>query len=166
MNRRQCLDAAAEAVLKDRQATYGPPEDSFGDAAKVWSVILGFGVEDWQVALCLAGLKLVRAKASPKHADNWADLCGYGSCGAELATAPEQTEMQFGGVTPFETVKRVAARDLQAYVGPLPDWVLAQLAIVKGMTEPEAETEVECAHAPQWVAGAWICTKCGKDVMQ
>lgn len=85
MKRKDCLDAAAAAVLKDRQATYGPPEDSFGDTAKVWAVILGTPVEAWQVALCLAGLKVVRAKASPTHGDNWADLAGYAACGAELS---------------------------------------------------------------------------------
>jgi len=87
MNRKECLDAAAEAVLKNRQATYGPPESSFADTAVVWSVIVGFEIKPWQVPLMLAGLKVVRAKASPQHADNWADLAGYAACGAELATA-------------------------------------------------------------------------------
>lgn len=85
MNRKECLDAAAEAVLKNRQAVYGPPENSFADTAVIWSVILGVTVKPWQVPLMLAGLKVVRAKDAPDHADNWADLAGYAACGAELA---------------------------------------------------------------------------------
>ena len=106
MNRKQCLDAAAEAVLKNRQATYGPPENSFADTAVVWSVILGFEVKPWQVPLMLAGLKVVRAKASPGHADNWADLAGYAACGAELATPPEQ--LNFPGVLSQDQAERIA----------------------------------------------------------
>lgn len=110
MNRKECLDAAGEAVLKNRQSVYGPPEQSFADTAKVWSVILGVKISDWQVALCLVGLKVVRAKASPDHADNWADLAGYAACGAELATPPSPAvvELKLPGVTSREMAEGVA----------------------------------------------------------
>jgi len=94
MNRKECLDAAAEAVLKNRQELYGPPEDGFAGIAAIWSVLLGRKVASYEVALCLAALKLVRATNSPAHVDNWADLAGYAACGAELATAPSP---KFGG---------------------------------------------------------------------
>lgn len=90
MNRKECLDAAAAAVLKNRQAIYGGVEDSFGDVARMWSIILGHQVTSAQVALCMAGLKIVRACSSPDHADNWVDLAGYAACGAEIATAAEE----------------------------------------------------------------------------
>lgn len=106
MNRKQCLDAAAEAVLKNRQELYGKPEDGFAGIAAIWSVLLGRKVASYEVALCLAALKLVRAMNSPHHADNWADLAGYAACGAELATPPEQ--LNFPGVLSQDQAEWIA----------------------------------------------------------
>lgn len=108
MNRKEVLDAAAAAVLKDRQAVYGPPENSFADTAAMWAIILGVPVTPYQVALCLAGLKIVRAKSSPDHADNWADLAGYAACGGELAT---NDEPEFPGLDPSKWGSREIAEE-------------------------------------------------------
>lgn len=97
MNRKECLDAAAEAVLKNRQELYGKPEDGFAGIAAIWSVLLGRKVASYEVALCLAALKMVRATNSPQHADNWADLAGYAACGAELATPETKRSFIEGG---------------------------------------------------------------------
>ena len=86
MNRKECLDSAAEAVLKNRQELYGKPEDGFAGIAAIWSVILGRKIASHEVALCLAALKIVRATNSPAHADNWVDMAGYAACGSEIAT--------------------------------------------------------------------------------
>ena len=86
MNRKECLDSAAEAVLKNRQELYGKPEDGFAGIAAIWSVILGRKIASHEVALCLAALKIVRAANSPTHADNWVDMAGYAACGSEIAT--------------------------------------------------------------------------------
>ncbi len=93
MNRAEIIKKAEECVLKDRQATHGPPESSFGLIAQFWSSYLGFPLKDYQVAAMMALLKIARIKYKPTNDDNWLDLVGYGACGAELAekhpVAPE-----------------------------------------------------------------------------
>jgi hypothetical protein len=81
------LDAARVAVLKDRAATHGALENSFGQLARVWSVRLGLTISPAQVALMLVDLKVTRAFGNPGHADNWVDIAGYAACGGELAGA-------------------------------------------------------------------------------
>lgn len=85
MTRKECLDAAEACVLKDRNRTYGDPEESFSRIAVGWSAILNFDMTATEVALMMAWLKIVRAADNPGHADSWADLAGYAACGAELA---------------------------------------------------------------------------------
>lgn len=83
--RKHVLDEAGKAVLKDRYATHGEPEDSFGAIARVWSARLGVKLTSGQVAIMLVDLKTCRAWANPAHADNWIDMAGYAACGAECA---------------------------------------------------------------------------------
>ena len=90
MNRKECLDSAAEAVLKNRQELYGKPEDGFAGIAAIWSVLLGRKIASHEVALCLAALKMVRAMNSPAHGDNWVDMAGYAACGSEIATVGQR----------------------------------------------------------------------------
>ena len=90
MNMKECLDSAAEAVLKNRQELYGKPEDGFAGIAAIWSVLLGRKIASHEVALCLAALKMVRAMNSPAHADNWVDMAGYAACGSEIATVRQR----------------------------------------------------------------------------
>ncbi len=87
MTRAAVLEAAAQAVLRDRAATHGAPEDSFARLAAVWSVRLGVTVTAAQVALLLIDLKVERAWGNPGHADNWVDIAGYGACGGEVSGA-------------------------------------------------------------------------------
>lgn len=86
MNRKECLDGAAAAVLQDRNVSYGPPEDTFERIAKIWSAVLDCDVTAAQVCLCLAGLKMARLAYNPSHADSWVDMAGYAACGAEIGT--------------------------------------------------------------------------------
>lgn len=86
MNRKETLDRAAECVLKDRQATHGPPEDSFATISKFWSTYLGIEIKDYQVAVMMGLLKIARLKFKPDSEDNHVDLAGYAACSAELAT--------------------------------------------------------------------------------
>jgi hypothetical protein len=84
-NRATILDAAAQACLKDRAATHGALEESFGDLACIWSARIGLSLTPEQVAIMLVDLKTVRAWGNPGHADNWVDIAGYAACGGELA---------------------------------------------------------------------------------
>lgn len=85
MTRKECLDSAAKAVLSNRNATYGGPEDCFGRIAALWSAYLDMPVSTVDVPALMALLKLARVKANPRHGDSWADLAGYAACGAECA---------------------------------------------------------------------------------
>lgn len=84
MNRRETLDRAAECVLRDRAATHGGVEDTFGAIAGLWSVYLGRPLVPHDVAALLALLKIARLRANHGHDDNWIDLAGYAACGSEL----------------------------------------------------------------------------------
>jgi hypothetical protein len=85
MNRKEILDAAVQAVLVNRAATYGGAEQSFGVIAAYWSAHLDAPVSATDVAVMMGLLKIARIKSSPAHADNWVDLAGYAACGGELA---------------------------------------------------------------------------------
>lgn len=74
------FDEAAALLDVDRQADYGDPVANMDRVAAVWSVLLGVEVTGRQVALCMAGLKLVRESQRPKR-DNLVDLAAY----AEIA---------------------------------------------------------------------------------
>lgn len=99
MNRKQILDDAAQAVLKDRAATHGKPENSFGMTANLWSAFLGIPLEPWQVAICLNLLKVARASGNPTYPDNWGDMAGYAACGGELAAPDAIGHIENGSIT-------------------------------------------------------------------
>ena len=94
MTRKECLDAAAACVLKDRQNQYGKPEDCFERIASLWSAYLNHAVHAHDVGAMMVLLKVARFKANPMHLDSAVDCVGYAACMAETATAwgEEQAE--------------------------------------------------------------------------
>ena len=87
--RASILDAARDAVTRDRAETHGEVESSFAHLAAVWSVRLGVTVTPAQVALLMVDLKVTRAWGNPSHADNWVDIAGFAACGGEVAALPD-----------------------------------------------------------------------------
>ena len=85
MTRKECLEQAMGCVLRDRNNSYGGPEDSFGVIANFWSVYLGRKVYPHDVAMMMSLLKIARIKANKGYADGYIDLAGYAACGAECA---------------------------------------------------------------------------------
>jgi len=94
--RKTVLDAAAAAVLGDRQLNYGSPEDNFGRIAKLWNTHLeNAGIIEASdgarlmsradVAVFLVLLKAARLANTPDHLDSWTDIAGYAACGAEVS---------------------------------------------------------------------------------
>ncbi len=79
------LDRAKEIVTKDRQNTHGQPEDSFRRIADLWSGYLTVGLQEQDVAVMMALVKVARIMENPHHADNWIDGAGYFACGGEVA---------------------------------------------------------------------------------
>lgn len=69
------LDEAA-AVVRDRQAKYGRPEDNHRDTAALWSVFLGVRVTARQVCLMNILQKISRERCAPAR-DNLVDIAGY-----------------------------------------------------------------------------------------
>lgn len=87
----ETLTAAEKIVLTDRaeeygEATYVPTHIRI---AQVWSGILDHEVQPQQVALMMAGLKLVRASGTPDHDDSYIDAIGYVGIAAEIVDMPE-----------------------------------------------------------------------------
>jgi hypothetical protein len=85
MNRSEILDTAKQYVNVDRADTHGDAESNFGLISAYWSAHLNKNITAHDVAVMMTLMKLARAKANPKHADNWIDGCGYLACGGEIA---------------------------------------------------------------------------------
>lgn len=86
MNRAEILAAATDCVTRDRNSTYGEPENGFALIAAYWSAHLDHPVTAADVAVLMTLLKLARIKANPACVDSWVDGAGYLACGGELAT--------------------------------------------------------------------------------
>jgi hypothetical protein len=84
--RRQMVLKRAEAVLTERQQTYGDPAASMAAVAARWSITLGRPVTAEQVVLCLLDLKLVRLSHDPRHYDSAVDVAGYAALLQEIAS--------------------------------------------------------------------------------
>lgn len=80
------LTTAESLVNGERADTYGDPTQSFTRLAALWSATIGMTIEPYQVALCLAQLKISRIVSSPNHLDTYIDGAGYLGLGAEVAS--------------------------------------------------------------------------------
>jgi hypothetical protein len=75
--------------MKNRNTTYGEPEDNFSTIASMANVIFAKKLkEDFtsaDVAVFQIIVKLSRLKDNTSHLDSWIDTAGYAACGAECA---------------------------------------------------------------------------------
>ena len=78
------LDEARSIVRGDRNQEYGSFEDMMVRTAEVWSGILDHEVQPAEVAMCMAGLKLVRMQQNPGKADSFVDALGYTAMAADI----------------------------------------------------------------------------------
>lgn len=92
--RQRILEEAIKCVTRDRNASYGSPEDNFNHIADLWNAQfksrLGefkFTALDVAVMFCL--MKIARIRTSPGKDDNYIDLAGYAACAADCAVKPE-----------------------------------------------------------------------------
>ncbi len=87
MTRKDILDAAEKIVTGERQQTYGQPEDNFETIAKMWEAYLGVPISGTDVSMMMVLLKVARVSGSTDRTslDNFVDICGYASCGGEIA---------------------------------------------------------------------------------
>lgn len=87
------LAEADRIIHGDRRTSYGGPKESFTRIALVWGSILGHPVTATQVALCMAGLKLIR-EANKTQRDNLVDIAGYAGLAAILENWDREGEQQ------------------------------------------------------------------------
>ena len=106
MDVKETLDTAAQIVLKERDQQYSTVTrvEQHERIAKMWSGILHHTVTGHQVALCMVGLKLVRADNAPNVDDSYVDACGYAAIAAEIAEHNRQPEQQ-EDTAPIETIR-------------------------------------------------------------
>lgn len=95
MNRKECLLAAEQCILHDRQDQYNRPENNFQTIAHLWEDYLnaqGQSVElaPHDVAVMMALLKIARIATGKPKEDNFVDLCGYSACACELQTGEQR----------------------------------------------------------------------------
>jgi hypothetical protein len=86
------FEEGAEIVNGPRHSDYGDFHKNMADIGLVWSGILGFTVEPKKVALCMAGLKLVR-EANKHKRDNGVDAIGYAGIAHEIGERAENEEL-------------------------------------------------------------------------
>ena len=82
-NRQRLLDAVGDAILVDRAATHGSPEDSFFRIKGMWESYLYYkyrwedALTESDVAIMLTLLKIARSMGNPEYLDNYIDGAGY-----------------------------------------------------------------------------------------
>ena len=73
----------AKAIIQERGMDYGHPTDNMSRTASLWSAYLEMPVTDYQVAMCLALVKVARSMESSK-VDNYIDGSAYFSISGQL----------------------------------------------------------------------------------
>jgi len=77
-------------VLKDRQETYGSPEEAFTRIGRMWGAILNTDdIPAHEVDLMMIALKIIRIANNPQHEDSWLDLSGYIQHGRKIVGIDE-----------------------------------------------------------------------------
>jgi hypothetical protein len=80
----------ARATIQDRGMDYGHPTDNMQRTARLWSAYLELPISDFQVAMCLAMVKIGRSMESAK-VDNYIDGAAYFALSGQLRT--EENEL-------------------------------------------------------------------------
>jgi hypothetical protein len=73
----------AKATIQDRGFDYGHPTDNMQRTARLWAAYLEMPIEDYQVAMCLALVKVARSMETAK-VDNYIDGSAYFAISGEL----------------------------------------------------------------------------------
>ena len=73
----------ARAVIQDRGMDYGHPTDNMSRTASLWSAYLEVPIDPYQVAMCLALVKVARTMETAK-VDNYIDGAAYFAISGQL----------------------------------------------------------------------------------
>jgi hypothetical protein len=91
MDRDEILKEAIRLTMGDRNDQNGDPFENHLRIAKIWSVVLHQEIEPYQVALCMAGLKLARLAYNPLD-DSFIDGAAYLAIAGEIVNKGENIE--------------------------------------------------------------------------
>ena len=91
MQREEILQTAIDLTMGNRNEQNGNPLENHTRIAKIWSVILGIEVEPYQVALCMAGLKIARLAYNPLD-DSFIDGAAYLAIAGEIVSKGDAHE--------------------------------------------------------------------------
>ena len=80
----------AKAIIQERGMDYGHPTDNMQRTARLWSAYLELPIDDHQVAMCLALVKVARSMETGK-VDNFIDGAAYFAISGQLRT--EENEL-------------------------------------------------------------------------
>ena len=94
---------AVAGILAERGEVYGDAAQTHARIAEVWSGILGHTVTAHEVALCMVGLKLVRASCAPGHEDSYLDAAAYTTIAENIAGQTSQNQTSQVGKVMSET---------------------------------------------------------------
>ena len=86
MHRSKILKDAEHLINNDREKDYGHPKINHGRIADLWSVVLERKIEPYEVALCMALVKVSRLVQTLDHEDSYVDAAAYIAIAGELAT--------------------------------------------------------------------------------
>ena len=73
----------ARAIIQDRGLDYGHPTDNMSRTASLWAAYLEVPIEPYQVAMCLALVKIARSMETSK-VDNYVDGAAYFAISGQL----------------------------------------------------------------------------------
>lgn len=116
--REEALDLARQYVTKDRNSSYGDPEDNFKDIAEVQRALMrgkyGPDVEfdALDVVFGALSIKLGRLVKNPLHLDSWVDIIGYAACAYEIAKRQAQNNE---AIDDFVDMLDLVADDLDSF---------------------------------------------------
>jgi hypothetical protein len=85
MNHAEILQSATD-LYQERGLHYGHPSDNMARAARLISAYLEMPVEDYQVAVILALVKIGRTIEDSQKIDSWIDACSYLGISGMLST--------------------------------------------------------------------------------
>ena len=89
MDREEILQKAIDLTMGDRNDQNGDPYENHLRIAKIWSVILDAEIEPYQVALCMAGMKMARLAYNPQVMDSFIDGAAYLAIAGEIVAPRE-----------------------------------------------------------------------------
>ena len=70
-------DVSVKAMVESRKAVYGDPLNTFTRMAAMWSAIIDYEIQPWEVPMMMVAMKMVRTTQAPDYSDNSDDIEGY-----------------------------------------------------------------------------------------